>query len=67
MEEEQDNKLSFFDILITRHGNELQTSLFCRRHSVVYILTSRVIYQIRTKNYDYIIQEIIIIIIIKNY
>ena len=28
VEEEQDNKISFLDILITRAGNELQTSLF---------------------------------------
>ena len=30
-EEEQDNKISFRDISITRVGNELQTSLFCKK------------------------------------
>ena len=32
-EEEQDNKISFLDISITRVGNELQTSLFCKKTS----------------------------------
>ena len=30
LEEEQDNKISFLDISITRPGNELQSSLFCK-------------------------------------
>ena len=30
-EEEQDNKISFLDILITRVGNGLQTLLFCKK------------------------------------
>ena len=35
--EEHDNKIAFLDISITRAGNELQTSLFRRKHLVVYI------------------------------
>ena len=31
VEEEQDNKISFLDILITWTGNELQTSLFYKK------------------------------------
>ena len=31
VEEEQDNKISFLDILITWAGNELQTSLFYKK------------------------------------
>ena len=48
-EEEQENKISFLDISITRVGNELQTSLFRKKHSVVYISTSTAIYQICMK------------------
>ena len=37
-EEEQDNKISFLYISITRVGNELQTSLFCKKtFSSVYL------------------------------
>ena len=31
VEEEQDNKISFLDISITRVGNELQTSIFRKK------------------------------------
>ena len=31
MEQEQDNKISFLDISITRVANELRTSLFCKK------------------------------------
>ena len=48
-EEEQDNKISFLDISITRVGNELQTYYFARRHSVVYISTFTAIFQICTR------------------
>ena len=37
VEEEQDNKISFLEISITRVGNEIQTSLFCRKTFRVYI------------------------------
>ena len=46
---EHDNKGSFLDISVTIFGNELQTSLFTRIHSMVYTLTLTAILQIRTK------------------
>ena len=48
-EEVQDNKISFLDISITRHGNELQSSLFCKNTFTSVYLTLTAIYQICTK------------------